>query len=133
VKRSPLKRKTELRRTSKPKPRKPVSPASPAQRNKCAAYGSCIVCGRQPEWDGIPLDPMHLIDRSLCADPSNDPLRVVPGCRLCHSAYDDGKLDLLPFLEPGWRAELAEAVRLYGLIPTLQRVTNERWSPDASG
>jgi hypothetical protein len=155
VKRTPLKRKTGLRRdtdsarifadrgrrssaealeesgrkTARSSERKGGGfRASPAQRAKVEAYGACIVCGREPDWDGVPLDPAHVIDRSLHPDPDGDPLRVVPVCRVCHTAYDDGLLDLLPFLEPGWRAELAEAVRCVGLIRALQRITNLRWA-----
>ena len=34
----------------------------------------------------------------------------MPACRRCHRAYDRGELDLLPYLEPAWRAQLAHAV-----------------------
>jgi len=55
---------------------------------------------------------------------------VVPLCRLCHRAYDTGRLDLLPHLEPRWRAELAHALGHLGLIGLLERVTAERWRPE---
>lgn len=29
-------------------------------------------------------------------------------CRDCHGAYDTGQLDLLPYREPAWRAQLAQ-------------------------
>ena len=50
-------------------------------------------------------------------------------CRRCHRAYDTGRLDLLPHLEPRWRAELAHALGHLGLIGLLERVTAERWRP----
>jgi len=57
---------------------------------------------------------------------------VAPLCRPCHRAYDTGALDLLPHLEPAWRAELAHALGHLGLIGLLERVTGERWRPEAS-
>jgi hypothetical protein len=38
------------------------------------------------------------------------PLCVTALCRRCHRAYDRGELDLLPYLEPAWRAQLTPAV-----------------------
>lgn len=81
---------------------------------------SCIVCACQP------VDPAHLIDRSLAAD-YDDPRSVIPLCREHHRAYDEERFDLLPYLEPRFRSELAFAVERHGLLRTLERVTNERW------
>jgi len=48
----------------------------------------------------------------------------VPLCRVpCHRAFDRGELDLLPYLEPGWRAQLAHAVGHVGLIGALRRIS----------
>jgi hypothetical protein len=48
----------------------------------------------------------------------------VPLCRRrCHRAYDSGELDLLPHLEPAWRAQLAHAVGHVGLIGALRRIS----------
>jgi hypothetical protein len=44
-------------------------------------------------------------------------------CRLHHRAYDRGELDLLPYLEPAWRAQLAHAVGHVGLIGALGRIS----------
>ena len=66
------------------------------------------------------IDPAHLIPRSLGG--CGDPLCVVPLCRRCHRAYDRGELDLLPHLEPAWRAQLAHAVGHVGLIGALRRI-----------
>ena len=41
----------------------------------------------------------------------------------CHRAYDAGELDLLPYLEPGWRAQVAHAVGHVGLIGALRRIS----------
>ncbi len=80
---------------------------------------ACIVCWRSP------TDRAHLIDRSLAPDPHGDPKRVVFLCREHHEAYDNHTLNLLPYLEPRHRAELARAVEVFGLIGTLKRVTGK--------
>ena len=43
----------------------------------------------------------------------------------CHRAYDSGELDLLPHLEPAWRAQLAHAVGHVGLIGALRRISGD--------
>lgn len=101
-----------------------ISPASPAQKLKCAG-APCVVCAESP------CDPAHVIPRSMGS--GDHPLDVVPLCRRHHRAYDSESLDLLPFLEPRWRAEVAQAVRHVGLVAALQRITNARWSPDDQG
>lgn len=92
-----------------------VSPASPAQRAKVAGR-SCIACGRGG------CHPAHLIDRSIGGD--DNPLAVVPLCPGCHRGYDEEGLDLLPFLEPDYRAEIAYAVILVGIARAYRRITN---------
>ena len=92
--------------------------ASPAQRLKCRD-AACIVCGAPP-----PSDPAHVIPRSLGGkDHHND---VVPLCRRDHDRYDQGALDLLPFLEPSYRREQERAVELIGLAAAYRRITNTR-------
>jgi hypothetical protein len=88
---------------------------------------ACIVCWRPG------VDRAHLIDRSLAPDPDDDPLRVVRLCRPHHEAYDRHELDLLPYLEPRHRAELAKAVEIHGLISTLERVTGLHWTSTKVG
>jgi hypothetical protein len=114
-------RSSPLKRGTPPKRRKAISPASPAQRKRIAER-SCVVCARQP------CDPAHLIDRSLGG--TNDERAVVPLCRDHHRAYDEERLSILEFLEPRFREELAYAVENFGLLTTLQRVTNSRWVPE---
>jgi hypothetical protein len=84
---------------------------------------ACIVCWRSP------TDRAHLIDRSLAPDPYSDPARVVYLCREHHDAYDGHTLDLLPYLEPRHRHELARGVEIFGLVGTLERVTGHHWHP----
>lgn len=102
--------------------RQPISEASPEQRAKVKGK-ACIVC-RRPG----PCDPMHLIDRSLASD-DGDPRRVVPGCRECHRRFDEEDLDLLPYLEPHFREEVAFAVEQVGLITALLRLSGDSWAP----
>jgi hypothetical protein len=67
------------------------------------------------------IDPAHLIPWSLGG--CGDALCVTALCRRCHRAYDRGELDLLPYLEPAWRAQLAHAVGHMGLIGALRRIS----------
>lgn len=108
---------------SKPK-RSTFTPASPAQREAIRSR-PCLV---DASHDG-PIHPMHLIPRGMLAEGQEDPRAVVPGCAVCHRAYDSGELSLLEHLEPRFRVELAYAVERFGLVSTLRRVTNERQDP----
>ena len=124
MKRAPLRRraapraeKTLERRT--PLRRSPSLAASEAQRAAVAGR-ACIVCGTSAG----PVDPAHLIPRSLGG--CGDVFCVVPLCRHHHRAYDRGELDLLPYLEPGWRAQLAHAVGHVGLMGALRRISPAR-------
>ena len=108
---SPLLRKTPLRRTAS-------MSATERQREVVAARG-CVVCGATNR-----VDPAHLIPRSLGG--CGDPLCVVPACREHHRAYDRGELDLLPYLEPGWRPQLAHAVGHVGLVGALRRISGRQ-------
>ena len=120
MKRTPLRRRKRLRarkqlRRTKPLQRTASLAATDAQRAAVAGR-TCIVCGSEHR-----IDPAHLIPRSLGG--CGDARCVVPLCRLCHRAYDGGHLDLLPHLEPAWRAQLAHAVGHVGLIGALRRIS----------
>ena len=90
--------------------------AATAAQRAAAAGRVCIVCGTNRR-----IDPSHLIPRSLggCGDAAC----CVPLCRVHHRAYDRGELDLLPYLEPAWRAQLGHAVGHVGLIGALRRIS----------
>jgi hypothetical protein len=125
MKRTPLRRRAELRaqtplRQTKPLQRTPSMAATERQRAAVAGR-RCIVCGIDRR-----IDPAHLIPRSLGG--CGDALCVVPCCRSHHRAYDRGELDLLPYLEPAWRAQLAHAVGHVGLMGALRRITGSRES-----
>lgn len=100
--------------------RRPVSPASTEQR-KVIHGRSCIVCG------ATPCHPAHLIDRGMCPEGADDRRAVIPLCPEHHREYDLHRLDVLPYLEPHLREELAFAVLRFGLISTLERVTGLTW------
>jgi hypothetical protein len=123
-------KRTSLRRRASLRARKPLRRTKPLQRTASLAASDrqraavagrpCIVCGAERG-----VDPAHLIPRSLGG--CGEPLCVVPLCRLpCHRAYDCGELDLLLYLEPAWRAQLAHAVGHVGLIGALRRISGER-------
>jgi hypothetical protein len=119
MKRAPLRRRaklrarTPLRRTT---PLQPTPSLAATDSQRAAVAGRvCIVCGATHR-----IDPAHLIPRSLGG--CGDPFCVVPLCRGCHRAYDQGRLDLLPYLEPAWRSWLAHAVGHVGLIGALRRI-----------
>jgi len=131
VRRTPIRRRRPLRPGAKSlrgavKPlarrgsleRRQFAPASTAQRD--AVRGArCIVCGARTA-----IDPAHLVPRSLGG--CDHPLCVVALCRTHHRAYDRGALDLMPHLEPHYRAQVAHAVAHLGLIGTLRRLTGRR-------
>ena len=123
----PPKPRTQLPRSTQGKKRKAISEASPAQREAIETR-ACVVC-RQHEGG---CDPAHLISRAAATDGQDEPLAVVSLCRVCHDRYDGRQgppLDLLPHLEPHGRDVLGFAVQRYGLLRTLQRVTNTHWLP----
>lgn len=121
-----LTRRTRLKQSPGKLRRAPVSPATPEQKAKVAGK-ACVAAGYH-ECAG-PVDPMHLIDRSLAPSAGDDVLMVVPGCRALHDAYDNHEIDLSPFLEPQFREEVACAVRAVGLFQALRRITNLTWHP----
>lgn len=97
--------------------------ASPAQREKVSDE-ACVVCGSGP------CDPAHVASRAQGG--CDSPLCVVPLCRRHHDAFDGDGFDLLPYLEPYYRAELGHAVEHVGLIGALRRVTNDRHIAEAA-
>jgi hypothetical protein len=99
--------------------------ATDAQRGAVAGK-CCIVCRVDRR-----IDPAHLIPRSLggCGDAPC----VTALCRWCHRSYDRGELNLLPYLEPGSRAQLAHAVGHVGRIGALRRISGGRQDPTVRG
>jgi hypothetical protein len=121
ARRSPLSRSTPLRpgrwRTPGGERRAPFA-ASEAQRAKMRG-AACVVC---QQTKGI--TPAHLAPRTLGG--CDHPDCVVPLCWMHHRAYDTGRLELLPHLEPRWRPEIAHAVVHLGLIGAYYRLGRRR-------
>jgi hypothetical protein len=122
-------KRTPLRRRGKLRARKPLQRTTPLQRTssmaatdaqRAAVAGRCcIVCGADRR-----VDPAHLVPKSLGG--CGHALCVTALCRVCHRAYDRGELDLVPYLEPAWRPQLAHAVGHVGLIGALRRISGRR-------
>lgn len=118
-------KQTPLKRSSSPRKRRPVSAASPAQRAKVKDELS-IVSGQGP------CDPAHIWDRSVGGCDSE--LCVVALTRSEHRAYDEGRLDLEPYLIGSHISELQHALEHTNgsLSRLLKRIsgstTNERES-----
>jgi hypothetical protein len=114
---APLARRTALPRRT-PLERRALAPASPAQPDTVRG-AACIVCATRSA-----IDPAHLVPRPLGG--CDDPLCVVALCRIHHRAYDRGALDLVPYLEPRYRAGAAHAVAHLGLVGALRRLSGRR-------
>lgn len=130
MKRTPLRRRAKLRprkqlRRSASLQRTAALAATEAQRAAVAGR-TCIVCGTDRR-----IDPAHLIPKSMGG--CGHALCVTALCRPCHRAYDRGALDLLPYLEPAYRAQVAHAVGHVGLIGALRRLTGRRQDPGEGG
>lgn len=124
MRRSPLKRHTPLKRTSKPAKRRTISPASPEQRVKVRDAVS-IVSAQGP------CDPAHLWPRGRGGCDHAD--CVVPLTREEHRAFDAGELDLLPYLQTypvGMRPEVAHALTHCDLLALVHRLSGEHYAPE---
>jgi hypothetical protein len=115
-------RRRPLERKATPRKRQAIKTTSSRQQEKCRP-AACVVC-RRPG----PSHTAHLIDKGQAED-FGDPRATIPLCPDHHRAYDEEDFDLLPYLEPHHREELAYAVERFGLLSTLQRVTGSRWEP----
>jgi hypothetical protein len=126
---TPLER-TILQRTTVPKPRRSISPASDSQRLK-ARSEPCVVTGARAD-EGATVDAAHLWARGRGG--CSDPLCTVPLDRSVHALFDQGKFDLLPHLLPGRVPELQHALgpgHANGdLLGLLHRLTGVRWAPE---
>ena len=83
--------------------------------------GRCRVC-RSARFG---LDAAHVIPRSL--NPTDQAMTedaIVPLCRLCHVAFDNHELDLLPYLTIEEQAAAVHAAQ--GIARAYQLITGER-------
>jgi hypothetical protein len=120
MKRTPLRRRAQLRarkplRRTTPLQRTDSMAASEAQRAAVAGR-PCIVCAPRP----ASTPRISFPGRSAGAGSRCAWCRCA-ACRV--TAFDRGELDLLPYLEPGWRAQLSHAVGHVGLIGALRRIS----------
>jgi hypothetical protein len=81
--------------------------------------GVCRVCRRG---DGH-IDAAHVIPRSLAPNHGEQADAIVGLCRVCHTEYDEHRLDLLPFLS---LAEQVSAVLAAGGIERARRIISGR-------
>lgn len=109
-------RRASARTMSKPKP---VSPASSEQRTKVDGR-LCVNCG-----DPGPCDPAHLCSRAQGG--CDHPDCVVPLCRACHRAFDEGHVDLEPVLAlDAFAAERSHMAGHMSFQRCVQRLRGER-------
>lgn len=99
------------------------TPASADQRAK--VKGEVSITGEPG-----PCDPAHLTPRKHGG--CDDPLCTVPLTRAEHRAFDDGKLDILPYLIAGQRwEEIGHMTSAHRMDPfaVIHRLTGQRIAP----
>jgi hypothetical protein len=117
MRRTELKRTSELRRGSSRLKRTPFGRASAEQKAKVERQGCRVSGALYGEW---PIDPAHVTPRAIGG--CDDPLCVVGLRRDLHRLYDDGELDILPYLTLD---EQAHAVKHLGILGALKRTTGD--------
>jgi hypothetical protein len=125
---TPLKRAKPLERRVPPRAaqgpslkRAQLGRTTEAQKARVAGL-PCIVCAEHAGH----CHPAHVVARShpkMPDEAANDTRAVIPLCFTDHRAYDDGKLDLLPYLEPVWRDAQEWAAGAVGLATAMRTIT----------
>jgi hypothetical protein len=113
--------RTELARTPGPSKRTPLGRATIEQKARCADQ-VCIVCGGFFD----ECHPAHVVPRGhpkMTGVAADDTRAVVPLCARDHDLFDEGKLDLLPHLEPAWRDSQEWAAGAVGLATAMRSIT----------
>jgi hypothetical protein len=85
----------------------------------------CAVCGEHFDC----CEPAHVVPRGhpkMSAVTADDVRAVVPLCHADHRLFDEGKIDLLPHLEPAWRDSQEWAAGAVGLSSALRSITGDR-------
>lgn len=101
----------------------PLGYCTPEQKERCAER-VCLVCG---EWFGR-CQPAHLVPRGhpkLSSVSADDVRAVVPLCPADHRLFDEGKIDLLPYIEPTWRDSQEWAAGAVGLVSASRSIRGE--------
>lgn len=102
--------------------------ASKAQRDKVRLM-PCLGCGHGDDFpDETGVDPAHLWPRGKGG--CNHPDCVVPLCRTCHRAFDQGELDLLERFAgtEAWAVEQAHPILKHGVsvVELVRRLAGNR-------
>lgn len=105
---------------SRPRKRTTLGHASAQQKAKVAREGARIAAPSSG-----PVDPAHITPRTQGGCDHEDCVCGLP--RRLHERYDEGKLDILPYLT---RAEQAHAAGHLGLLGALRRTTGEDYVPE---
>jgi HNH endonuclease len=102
----------------------PLGHCTPEQKARVAEQ-VCVVCGQHFN----ACEPAHVIPRGhpKMSDFAADDVRaVVPLCHWDHRLFDEGKIDLLPHLEPAWRDSQEWAAGAVGLATAARSITGGR-------
>jgi hypothetical protein len=122
-----LARRTELKQKATRLKQTPLGHCTPQQKARIEGM-ACLVCrsGR------IAAEPAHLIPRGhpkMTREAADDVRAVVPLCggpEGCHDLFDEGKIDLVPYLEPNWREAQEWAAGAVGLATAMRSITGGR-------
>lgn len=107
--------------------RTPLGRCTSEQRERVANQ-VCVVCGG----NFGQCEPAHLVPRGhpkMSEHAANDVRAIVPLCpgpMGCHRLFDEGKIDLLPYLEPAWRDSQEWAAGAVGLASAVRSISGER-------
>jgi hypothetical protein len=114
-------KRTEMKRGSSNLKRGSCGRTTDAQKERVAG-GACVVCrGYAGE-----CHPAHVVPRShpkMTEAAANDVRAVVPLCFVDHRLFDEGQIDLLSYLEPGWRDSQEWAAGAVGLATAMRSIT----------
>ena len=134
-------KRSEMKRKPSRLKRGPAGHASAEQRAKVEREGARIdmsvlsslqllvldTAARQTVLGLGPVDPAHIVPRTQGGCDHEDCVCPLP--RRLHQAYDEGKLDILPYLT---LAEQAHAASHIGLLGALKRTTGEAYVPESA-
>jgi hypothetical protein len=127
---SGLKRETGLKPSAKRPKRTPLGHASADQKAKVEREGPRLIVKENAftSHDEMVahLDPAHVTPRAIGGCDHED--CIVPLSRAQHRRYDNGELDLLPYLT---LEEQAHAVSHLGIVGALKRTTGEQYIPES--
>lgn len=122
---SRLSRKAPMERKPSKLKRGPVGHASPEQRAKAKTQGCRITAYH---YQDAQVDPAHVTPRGIGGCDHED--CVIGLRRDLHGSYDEGNLDILPYLT---LEEQAHAVSHLGILGALKRTTGETYVPQPEG